>query len=308
MPWPRSGPGSAPTPLWSSAEMRPFVNKSLGWLFGLALSILFISLWGRAVVIDSDGLSDAMGPLAGSTVVTDRLADWLEEELIDSGADREVAGAAVETALRASAMDEVLDSLVDAVVLAAASPAAEGSTVDVGAIIAPAVPEITASLEAAGTTLSEDEIAGILDSLEPLVITEPGTRPVIGRNSELASRLGLATVLAILVMTASGSLLVMTSSDRPGELRLLLEKAALGGLSFAVLLRLGSWVLDPGGGRAPVSRAFSMLLGNHWTVPLAVGVGAALGASLLWLFRRRRRNVAGRKPKESDQNDLNVAA
>ncbi len=268
--------------------MRRLLNHSAGWVFSVALSVFFISLWGRAVVVDTDALAEAASPLGASQLVEDRFSRWLEAELVAAGFERDGADLAAAEVLASSAVDDALSQLVAEVVAAAAAGGSAGSSVDVAAAMEPSVPEITAALRTAGLDVSRTEVDSVVEDLDPLVINEPGERPRIGPESELASRLGIATVLAALVLLTVGAYLLTTSDDKSAEARRLLERIALGGLSFAVLLRIGSWVVDPGGGRAPVSEAASSVLGGHWTEPLIVGATAAAAVVATWYGKRRR--------------------
>jgi hypothetical protein len=91
----------------------------------------------------------------------------------------------------------------------------------------------------------------------------------------------------MLVMLASGTVAVRMSEDRRTMLRSLLHRLAIGALGYAVIFQLGAWILDPGGGRAPVRSAAARLIGAKLWVPLVVAAGAA-GAG--WLLRHRRSN------------------
>ena len=67
--------------------MRDSAKSTLGWAFGISLTILFISLWGRAVVVDTDTLGESLAPLSGSAMVVEYVADWMGQELVESGVD-----------------------------------------------------------------------------------------------------------------------------------------------------------------------------------------------------------------------------
>ena len=269
--------------------MRRFIEGTSGWLFGLALTIFFVSIWGRAVVIDTEAIAESVAPLSQSTTLVDRFADWLGDELVDSGVDPALAEDAVDRAMSSSEIDDVLNELVVAVVEAAGTGGIAGSSVDVGAILEPATHDIVVAFNSAGLSVPENEVQGVLEDLDPLVITEPGGRALVGPGSQLAGRLGVATVLALSVMIVTGVMMVRSSDDRMASIRQLLTRIALGGLSFGVFLRIGSWVLDPGGGRAPISDSLSHLALAKWFTPLIVAglAGAAIGAT--WLIRREIR-------------------
>lgn len=272
--------------------MKRFAESSSGWLFGLAFTVLLISVWGRAVIVDTDSLSDSVLPLSESAAVVDQFSNWLGGELIDGGVDPDLADVAVDQVLASSAVDEVLEDLVQSVVAAASSSDPEGSSVDVATILAPAVPDIVATLEIAGVSASASQVGSTVGDLDPIQIRAPGQGPSIGPASPIAGRLGTASVLALVLMVIAGGLAAFYSEDRLAAIRGLLTRVALGALSFGILLRIGSWVLDPSRGRAPVSQTLGLLAHSKWLVPMVIGVVAAAGAGLIWLVRRVVRREA----------------
>jgi len=272
---------------------RTALRSSFGWAFGMAVSVLFLALWGRAVVADTDALSESLSPLASSATVTEFLGDWMAEELTESGADPATVRPTVDFFFGTSSVGDTIDQLVGEVVHAAASPSPEGSHIDMAALIGPTVPELTTGLSGLGFPVAEAEVADVVAGLDPLVIRQPGSDAMVGPNSPTAARLGTAALLATLAIIAFGFGVVALSEDRLGAVRGLATRVAVGGLSFAVFLRLGSWVLDPSGGRAPVRATVSELAGSKWMVPLEVAAVAAGIAGTIYLGRRwlRRRGV-----------------
>ena len=252
----------------------------------MAVSILFLALWGRAMVADTDALSESLSPLAGSATVTEFLGDWMAEELTESGADPATVRPTVDFFFETSSVGETLDQLVSEVVHAAASPSPEGSRIDMAALIGPTVPELTTGLGGLGFPVAEAQVAEVVAGLDPLIIRQPGSEAMVGPNSPTAARLGTAALLAMLAITVFGFGVVALSEDRVGAVRGLASRVAVGGLSFAVFLRLGSWVLDPSGGRAPVRATVSELAGSKWMVPLEVAVVAAAIAGAIYVGRR----------------------
>jgi len=265
---------------------RKALRASLGWAFGMAVSILFLALWGRAMVADTDALSESLSPLAGSATVTEFLGDWMAEELTESGADPATVRPTVDFFFETSSVGETLDQLVSEVVHAAASPSPEGSRIDMAALIGPTVPELTTGLGGLGFPVAEAQVAEVVAGLDPLIIRQPGSEAMVGPNSPTAARLGTAALLALLAIIVFGFGVVALSEDRVGAVRGLASRVAVGGLSFAVFLRLGSWVLDPSGGRAPVRATVSELAGSKWMVPLEVAVVAAAIAGAIYVGRR----------------------
>lgn len=268
---------------------RKVSRSVLAWAFGMSVSILFLSLWGRAVVVDTDALADSLSPLAGSDIVSGLVGDWMAEEMVDAGGDPEIVEPTVDYYMRSSEVGGALDQLVVEVVDAAASTDPDGDVIDMAALIGPAVPELTMALNQMGHEVGESQVSQVVGQLDPLVIREPGSGSLVGPASPTASRLGTAALLAVLALLGLGSGYVLLSEDRVGAVRSLANRVAVGGLSFAVFLRVGSWVLDPEGGRAPVQETVSALAGSKWMVPLEVAFVAAVVAAAIYLVRRRVR-------------------
>lgn len=280
----------------SRHRSRKFAVGVAGWVFGLASTVLLVGVWGRAMVIDTDQLAESLSPLAASEAVAERIAQWLESELVESGIDGPSASMAADQVLAHPRVGPVLEQLVAEGVEAAASPDPGGATLDVASVLLPATGQITAGLNDAGVPVTMAQVEAALAQLDPLVIREASDRPFVGASSPLASNLGTAAMLGVVLMLLSGSAYVAMSKDRTRAARSLLTRFALGALSFAVLLRIGSWLVDPEGGRAPFRESFALLADSKWGVPLNIGL-VALGAALLArMWRRRVRPVAGSRP------------
>jgi hypothetical protein len=255
--------------------------------------VLLVGLWGRAVVIDTDELAESLTPLAGSDVVADRFSTWLETELVQSGVDGPTASIAADQVLEHPAVGPLLEDLVAEGIEAAASADPSGSSVDVSAILGPSSAEITGGLNAAGVPVSSGQVEAALAELDPLVVRDPSQRPLVGASSPLASTLGTGALLGVVLMLISGWAYVLSSRDRARALRSLLNRFALGALTFAVLLKIGSWIIDPEGGRAPVGESLALVANSKWVVPLTLGLVSLGAASVAWLFRKRTRPEAG---------------
>ena len=97
---------------------------------------------------------------------------------------------------------------------------------------------------------------------------------------------------------------VAASDDRRKAFRSLLTRFALGALSFAIFLRIGGWLLDPGGGRAPVADTLGLLATSKWLIPLGMGFVATWGAVAFWLFRRRQVKPVATSPQRTELSTL----
>ena len=270
-----------------------FTSSLSAWAFGLATTVLLLSFWGRAVVVDTAGLSDNLRPLSESDEVTGRFSDWMTNQLVDSGVPQPQAGEATQLALSTPEVKLALATLVGEVVDAAS--AQDEAAVDMASILSPAVPAVSASLASQGVPTTEAQVGSIVAGLDPLVIREPGDEPFVGPVSPVANRLGAASLLAVVGQVIFGAIYVIAAESRVGAMRTLLTRFAVGGLTFAFLLKAGSWALDPGGGRAPVSESLSRLADSKWLLPGSIGVAAAIGALFFWLIRAN----GGRTPRSA---------
>lgn len=267
-------------------SLRRVFRSTTAWAFGFSVTILFIALWGRAVVVDTDTLSESLRPLSGSSAVVDLFGGWITDELVDSGYQPEIVDPAVGYMLDSSATADALDRFVVEVVDAAASSDPAGSSVDMSGLLAPAVPEMTAGLNGVGISADTSDVASLVSDLDPLVIRESGATSIVGPSSPTAARLGTAVLLAILGMVTFGYFSVVSSEDRIAAVRGLFSRVAIGGFGFAMLLLIGSWITDPNGGRAPVAESVSALTGSKWLLPLQVGIVAAVVAASIYVTRR----------------------
>jgi hypothetical protein len=254
--------------------------------------VLLVGIWGRAVVVDTNELAETLSPLAAGDMVSDRLATWLEAELVEAGVDGVGASVAADQVLAHPSVGPVLEQLVAEGVEAAASAAPTGASVDVAAILLPASGQITTGLNEAGVPVGTEQVEAALSQLDPLIVRDPSDRPFVGASSPLAANLGTAAMLGALLMLFSGTAYLAMSRDRMRAFRALLTRFALGALSFAVLLRLGSWLVDPEGGKAPFRESFALLANSKWLVPLTIGLVAMAAAVIARVFRRRIRPEA----------------
>lgn len=280
---------------------RVAARSTLGWAFGMSVSILFLALWGRAVVIDTDTLAESLSPLAGSSTVVDFVSDWMEDEMVDSGADPELTEPAIDYFFESSTMGETLDQFAEEVVYAAASSDPGGATIDMAELVDPAVPEVTRGLVELGYPVTESGVSEVVQRFDPLVIRQPGSGALVGPASPTAARLGMAALFALVAIIGFGGFYVSLSEDRINAVRSLFTRVAVGGLSFAVFLRAGSWVLDPDGGRAPISETVSSLAASKWLVPLQVAAVAAVVAGAMYVGRKALRR-AGVIPSPTGQS------
>jgi hypothetical protein len=285
--------------------LRSAGKGTLLWVFGLSVTVFLVSIWGRALFVDTEKLAEAVTPMSGSVPVVSIFTNWLGGELREFGAPPDVVDAAMVGVMARPEVSEALDRLVVEVVLAAGSSSPGEATVDVAGVLQPAAPAIAAGVsESTGGAVSQDQVVRVLDRLDPIVVKQEGVRPVVGPGSQIAGSLATATLLALIVMVISGGVAVGMSDDRLVAVKGLLARVALGALSFSVMLRIGSWVLSQNGGRAPVSATAANLFDAKWMVPLVIAAVAGFGVLVAWLLKRMRRHRGNGVPADRVLADL----
>ncbi|HEU4895472.1 MAG TPA: hypothetical protein VFT85_06515, partial [Acidimicrobiia bacterium] len=143
----------------------------------------------------------------------------------------------------------------------------------------------------------------------PMVIREPGSSALVGPESAAATRLGTASLLAVVGIISFGYATVASSQDRITAVRELFTRVAVGGLGFAILLLIGSWITDPRGGRAPVPETISLITSSKWMIPLQIGlyagaVAAGIYAGRRWLRRGEESPSQDGPPTPQAERDL----
>lgn len=272
--------------------LRRFGLPVVLWVYGIALSVTLVSLWGRSVVLDDDLVAGAAAESVAAGALADRLEGWLADELDSQpGVSTSAASEVASSVLADPALEQPLQDMVEAVVLASADP--DGGRVEVAPILAPAAPAVAEHMAAAGLPADEATVTGYIAGLDPLVLAAPGRTPLVGPDSAAARTLYIGTVVGLGMVALSGSVAVWLAEDRRAMLRSLLNRVAMSALGFFVMFWLGAWLLDPGAGRAPVRQAAARVIGANLWIPALIAAGAA-GAG--WQLRRRHlrpRSLAG---------------
>lgn len=274
-------------------QWRRYLLAVVLWIYGLSISVTLVSVWGRALVVDTQLMASSAVAAADSEFVSGRIESWLVGELSSLPGVGPAAATGAATAVAADpALAGTIDELVARTVIAAAAPVGEPTVVDVAEVLSPAVPAITKSLADQGISASEEQVEAVVADLDPLVVRDPEEPPVVGSGSDAASTLSLATLVGVLILGGMGSLAIWLSEDRRAMLRGLFTRIAVSALGFAVMFRLGSWILDPGAGRSPARTAASQLAGAKLWIPVLISVAAAVAARFVRVKRAKRVEAA----------------
>lgn len=278
---------NAPSP---SRARRTGTSMAL-WIFSVFTTLLLIGLWGRAVASDQVTLEASTRAVLESELVNDRVVAWLGEGFAaaEAGGDKETA----ELAMRlesAPEMQRAVDRLIDEVVAAALAPPDESSVIDVAAVLAPVIPLVSEYVAEEDLAVSLDGIQRTVDELAPIVLPPQGDGAAPASvASGAVSVLSTVVIISLVGMLTAGGAAVSLSKEPVVQLRALAIRVSVSAVTFAVILRAGSWAVDPRGGRSPLGAGGSVLLASNGRLLAVVAVGAATGAAVLTLWVRRRR-------------------
>jgi len=265
-----------------------FGHGALWWLFGICTTVLLISLWGRAVASDQEAVTAAAQELAQTEMVTQQFVSWLM-----SGTDLTPAEAAatVTEVVQSPDLRLALGRVVGEVVRAAYAP---GGAADVGELLAPLAPLLESALAEHGIEADSEEVLAALESLPPLEFEASSNAPSMA--SRMTKPLTTATLVGVMALLTLSAFVLATSSNRLEALRMLAVRLVISSLSFAVILRVASWITDPAGGASPLRRTVSVLLRSSPEVPLLMaGAGLAVAGSSVLIARRGAR---GSEPQQ----------
>jgi hypothetical protein len=262
------------------------------WLFGLSTTILLIGLWGRSVATDDATLEASAHAVLESELVNDRVTEWIGDGMAAATdtAPEDVAGA-VERVAASPAVHRVLEDLVDQSVAAALAPPGALTRIDLTESVGAVVPVVVDALEDEGIPADPEVVRQNLDAVPDLMLATDAPGTISGSARSAAHVLTWVLVIGLSGLAAAGAGAIAIADDRIRQARSLAIRLGVSAMTFAIILRLGAWAVDPRGGRSPIRAGGSRLLGSNAHVPLLVALAAAVlvaGVSYV-LFRRRRR-------------------
>ena len=270
------------------------------WAFGLATTLFLIGMWGRSVSTDHSALEEAFHAVAQADAASDRIQEWLAEALVAGAVSSDAEGARVAAAVaQATETDAVVDGVVSALVDAALDVPGSNPEMDVRRALDPLSPVIAAQLARGNDAATEAEVAVALDRVAAIVGASDGRMEIASAAADARGVLTRVALISATSMLLAGAAAVALADDRMRVARSLALKLAVSGFTFAVVLRLGAWAVDPSGGRAPIAAGGAVLLRSNGGVLLVIaGLGlAVVGAlSAALVFRVRRRRTLGMAP------------
>mgnify|MGYP001818569652 FL=1 len=285
-------------------------SKALGlsialWLFGLATSMVLIGLWGRSVAGDSVTLEASTRAVLESELVNDRVTNWLDDAITAavqlSGEDVAAVVAAVDGTPE---MQAAVDSVVDQAVAAALAPPGTVSRLDLSGAVESLAPVVASALEERGIVADADTVRAAAQRIPGIVLSADGQMTVGGTAREVRGLLSKVVVIGLGAMLLFGAGTIVLNQDRVRQLRTLVIRIGISAVTFAIIIRMGAWAVDPAGGRSPIAAGGAVVLrSNGHILAIVAGAAATLAAAIsMILLRRRRPQPRPPDPIEADES------
>ncbi len=293
---------------WRTSARRGSLSVVL-WAFGLATTLLLVGLWGRAVSYDEPTIEASARSVVNAEAATDRIYSWIEDGVVSStDVDPDTAEQVLAELRGNPEVEAAVAAVLDQFVGALFTSEGEAATIDLARSLEPVVPIAAARLAAHDVSVDESSLISALDDAESIDLATGDAATVARVVDDARMLLSLIVVLAAITLVTTGSAAVWLSDDHLAMARTLATRILLSAISFAVLFRIGSWVLDPQGGASPVAGGGSILLRSNVQVFLVIAVGAAVvTGSLAWFLSRRRRRptspVSGMTESDADSRE-----
>lgn len=236
------------------------------WLFGVATSVTLVSVWGRSL----SSSPSVIAAVARSGIDAGWVADQVLAELTPVVGARQIESSAEYRDMAERLAEEVVTALVDDDV----------STLDMAEVLRPII-------ERWGP--EAPEVVTVVESLPPIEIRPPTHAAPLGPEGSVTAYLTAGAGLGLTGMLVMGGGLTWLAENRRLMIRSLLNRMTVSALTFALMLRVGSWVVDPRGGRSPLRAVAGEALSTRWWLPAVVGATAGI---VSWTLVRTRRRVS----------------
>jgi hypothetical protein len=263
------------------------------WIFGLSTTVLLVGMWGRAVAADNEALEAGARAVLESDVVSGRVTSWIADG-IESGAQDLPAGLAADAAVAVWSRPETREALaqtIDRLVEAALAPPGTSVPIDLAATLEPLAPVVADELAVRGVALPASIVEAAFEELPSLALSTEAELSVASAVAGARSALTRVVAVGLLGMALSGAAAVMLAEERARQVRGLAVRVGVSAFTFALLLRIGAWALDPQGGRSPLAAGGAVILASSGHILLMAALVAA-GVALFATFEVRRRRRA----------------
>lgn len=268
------------------------------WLFGLATSLFLIGNWGRTVAVDNATIEESARTIIDADIAENRINTWFEDALAaTSGGDSETVRSVADAVESRPEYRHAVDTIITAFIDSLFAVEGELATVDLDAALDPLVPVVASEFTQRGVPIEEAQIDEILDETSLVALDTGEAASMAAVVDDARVFLSNVVVAALVAMLLTAALAMKLSVERLAMARQLASRVMLAALSYAVILRLASWALDPNRGRSPAAGGLAVLLKSNAQIFALAGVLAASivvsGSILGW---RRRKAEAQQAP------------
>lgn len=258
--------------------------------------MVLIGLWGRSVAGDQMTLEASTRAVLESELVNDRVTDWLGDAIAAAAqlSTNEVA-AVVDAVDDTPQMRSAIDDFVDQAVAAALAPPGTATQIDPSAAVESLAPVVAAALEERGVVSDAEAVRAAAQDIPGIILSADDQMTVSGTAREVRGLLSKVVVVGLAGMLLFGGAAIMLNGDRIRQLRALVIRIGVSAITFAIIIRIGGWAVDPAGGRSPIAAGGAVLLKSNGHILAGVAVGAAAIAAAMSILLLRRRRPQPRK-------------
>jgi len=283
-----TAPRNTQQPVPGHVRPRSVALSVVLWAFGLATSLFLIGIWGRTVAVDSATIETAARTMIDSDRATDRINTWFEEGLASAASlDSATASSVVEAIEGRPQYRQAVDSIVDVFIESLFAPPGVTTQVDLDSVLSPIVPLVDGELRRRGIPVEAVAIEHAMGDAGIVVLDAGEVASVAAGVADARVFLTQVVAVAFLAMLGVGFVAVSLAEERPAMVRHLASRTVLAALSYAVILRLAGWALDPGRGRSPIAGGAGVIFASNTQVFLILAaVAGAVTASAYWIAVR----------------------
>ncbi|MDK1019516.1 MAG: hypothetical protein QGD89_08955 [Actinomycetota bacterium] len=273
---------------WKEPTRRITLSLVL-WAFGFATTMLLIGLWGRAVTHDDVTMQASVRSVVDASVASERIHAWIETGVIASSeADPELTERILAELRDHPEVEAAIGSVLDQFVAALFLPEGEGASIELAATLEPIVPLVAAGFRQHAVPIDEAALVDALRGVAAINLDTPQATTVVGAVKDARAFLSMIVVIAAATMILSGCVAIWLTENRLAMVRNLATRILLSSLTFAILFRVGSWALDPDGGRSSVAGGGAILLRSNGSLFLLVAlIAGVVAGSVGWILWRR---------------------
>ncbi|MCL1593940.1 MAG: LPXTG cell wall anchor domain-containing protein [Actinomycetia bacterium] len=276
------------------SRVHPARSGSLSvamWAFGLATSLFLIGMWGRTVAVDTATIEESTRVIIDADVAKERINTWLEDGLtVASATDSETVHAVAEGIQDSPEYTAAVDAIIGQFIEGLFASDGSDPVLDIDQTVAPLVPVVISEFAERDVAVDTDRIEGVLDAAGTIELDTGEAATVAAVIHDARVLLTQVVFVALIAMVLTGAIAMSLVDKRFLMLRTLATRVGLAAVSYALILRIASWALDPARGRSPIAGGGSVLLGSNGQVLLllagAASVVAGFGGWVAWKRKR----------------------